>query len=103
MINSLFDKSTMKKFDTLAKKQAELDDKKSDLVKKTMVEMDPETLVNIIETVKKCGHPNEKNLSKEIGDKYSSGETLDFDDLMNLDNLYKSNFKKFSNKDVDDE
>lgn len=34
MIDSLFDKGTMKKFDDLAYKQAKLDDKKNVLVKK---------------------------------------------------------------------
>ena len=35
--------------------------------------------------------------------KYFSGEELEFNDLMNLDSLYKSNFEKFSKKDDDDE
>ncbi len=103
MINSLFDKGTMKRFDDLAKKQAKLNNKKSDLVKKTMENMDSETLVNVLDIVNKYGHPNEKKLSKEIENKYSSGERLSFDDLMNLDSLYKSNFEKFSNKDAENE
>ena len=103
MINSLFDKGTMKKFDALAQKQAKLNNEKSDLVKKTMEKMDPETLINVLDIVKKYGHPNEKKRSKEIESKYFSGESLDFDDLMNLDSLYKSNFEKFSDKDVENE
>lgn len=103
MINSLFDKGTMKKFDALAKKQAKLNSEKSDLVKKTMEKMDSETFINVLNIVNEHGHPNEKKLSKEIENKYSSGERLDFDDLMNLDSLYKSNFENFSNKDVENE
>jgi len=53
--------------------------------------------------VKKYGHPSEKKLSEEIEKKYFSGEELEFNDLMNLDSLYKSNFEKFSKKDDDDE
>lgn len=103
MIDSLFDKGTMKKFDDLAKKQAELNIKKSDLVKKTMLKIDTETVKDVIGVVKKYGHPDEKILSEEIGSKYFSGNRLDFDDLMNLDNLYKSNFERFSKKDADNE
>lgn len=103
MIDSLFDKGRMKKFDDLAKKQAKLDDKKHDLVKQTMEKIDSETLAKVLEIVKRYGHPSEKKLSEEIEKKYFSGEELEFDDLMNLDSLYKSNFEKFSKKDVDNE
>ena len=68
-----------------------------------MGNMDSETLVNVFDIVKRYGHPNEKRMSKGLEDKYSSGEGMDFDDLMNLDSLYKSNFEKFSIKDVDNE
>ena len=51
MINSLFDKGTMKKFDALAKKQAKLEDKKKNLVKKSMETMNSETLVDVLEIV----------------------------------------------------
>ena len=103
MVNSLFDKGTMKKFDALAKKQAKLEDKKKNLVKKSMETMNPETLVDVLKIVKKYGHPREKKRSEEIEKKYFSGEELGFNDLMNLDSLYKSNFEKFSKKDDDDE
>ena len=46
MIDSLFDKSTMKKFDDLASKQAKLDGNKKELVKKTMEKIDSDTLTN---------------------------------------------------------
>ena len=103
MVKSLFDKGTMKKFDALAKKQAKLEDKKKNLVKKSMETMNSETLVDVLGIVKKYGHPSEKQLSEEIEKKYFSGEELEFNDLMNLDSLYKSNFEKFSKKDDDDE
>lgn len=48
MVNSLFDKGTMKKFDALAKKQAKLEDKKKNLVKKSMETMNSETLVDVL-------------------------------------------------------
>lgn len=103
MIDSLFDKRTMKKFDGLANKQAKLNEKKKNLMKETMEKMDPETLVNVFEIVKKYGHPSERKLSEEIEKRYFSGEELGFNDLMNLDSLYKSNFEKFSKKDDNDE
>lgn len=103
MIDSLFDKGTMKKFDDLARRQAKLDNKKDNLVKNTMENTSSETLINVLDVVKKYGHPNEKKLSEEIENKYLSGDNLEFDDLMNLDSLYKSNFEKFSKKDAYDE
>lgn len=103
MIDSLFDKGTLKKFDEIAKRQAKLDDKKSNLSKQAMKKLDSETVVKVMEVVKKYGHPNEKQLTLEIENKYFSGQELQFDDLMNLDNLYKSNFEKFSKRDADNE
>lgn len=101
MIDSLFDKSTIKKFDSLASQQAKLDEKKQDLVKEIMRKLDPETVKNILSTVKGGGHPNEQKRSEEIEEKYISGEELEFNDLMDLHNLYKSNYKKFIEKGVD--
>ena len=103
MIDSLFDKGTIKKFDEIAKKQAKLNEQKNNLVKQTMGKMDSETLVNVMEVVKKYGHPSEKKLTQEIEEKYFSGKELQFDDLMNLDSLYKSNFEKFSKRDANNE
>ena len=88
MIDSLFDKGTMKKFDDLAYKQAKLDDKKNVLVKKTMEKMDSETLVKVLNVVKKYGHPKEKIISQKIEEKYFTGEGLEINDLINLDSLY---------------
>lgn len=98
MINTLFDKREMKKFDDLAAKQAKLDGQKRKLVKKFMENTDSETMENVFEVVKEYGHPNEKMLSEEMENRYMSGEELDFDDLIKLDSLYKSNFEKFSKK-----
>ena len=103
MIDSLFDKPTMKKYNALAQKQAKLNAQKNDLAKKSMEKLDPETLEKVLEIVKKYGHPNEIRITEKIEKRYFSGEELEFDDLLNLDSLYKSNFKKFSNKDVSNE
>ena len=65
MVKSLFDKGTMKKFDALAKKQAKLEDKKKNLVKKSMETMNSETLVDVLGIVKKYGHPSEKSYLKK--------------------------------------
>ena len=53
--------------------------------------------------MKKYGHPKEKIISQKIEEKYFAGEGLEFNDLINLDSLYKSNYQKFSKKDVTDE
>ena len=103
MINSLFDKRTMKRFDDLANKEAKLNNKKKNLVKETMEKIDAVTLVNVFKIVKKNGHPSEQKRSEEIEQKYVSGEELSFNDLMNLNSLYKSNYEKFSKKDDSNE
>ena len=103
MINSLFDKRTMKRFDDLANKEAKLNNKKKNLVKETMEKIDAVTLVNVFKIVKKNGHPSEQKRSEEIEQKYVSCEELSFNDLMNLDSLYKSNYEKFSKKDDSNE
>ena len=61
MVKSLFDKGTMKKFDALAKKQAKLEDKKKNLVKKSMETMNSETLVDVLGIVKNMAPPLEKS------------------------------------------
>lgn len=103
MMDSLFEKGEMKRFDSLATKQAKLDEEKRILVKRTMEKMDSDTLLKVFDLVKKSGHPNEKDLSEKIEKKYNSGEALEFNDLINLDNLYKSNYQKFLKKDVKNE
>ena len=55
MIDSLFDKGTMKKFDDLAKKQAKLEEKKKNIAKNSMKKMNSETVINVIKVVKEYG------------------------------------------------
>ena len=103
MVDSLFDKSATKKFDDLAKRQAQLNGKKGNLAKETMEKLEVETLVNAFEIIDKFGHPNQKKTSKILKNKYDAGNELDFDDLMSLNIMYKSNIVKALNKDVDNE
>lgn len=103
MIDSLFDKKTAKKFDDLAAKQAKIDDKKQSLADEFMDKTDSETIKHVLEIVKTHGHPSEKNLSEKIEKKYFSGKTLEFNDLLALDKLYKSNLGNFSKGDEPDE
>ena len=102
MINSLFDKRTMKRFDDLANKEAKLNNKKKNLVKETMEKIDAVTLVNVFKIVKKNGHPSEQKRSEEIEQKYVSGEELSFNDLMNtMYILRKKNINYIEKKLVD--
>lgn len=103
MINSLFDKKTQKIFDELARQQAVIDEKKRKLASKSCKELDSETIQTVLKLVKENGHPNEKNLAKTIEEKYMAGIELEFDDFMDLDNLYKSNYKFLTNKGANDE
>ena len=88
---------------SLKMENAKLNNKKKNLVKETMEKIDAVTLVNVFKIVKKNGHPSEQKRSEEIEQKYVSGEELSFNDLMNLDSLYKSNYEKFSKKDDSNE
>lgn len=103
MIDSLFDKKTQKIFNELARKQAAIDEKKRKLAQKSSKELDSKTIQAVIKLVKENGHPNEKNRAEIIEKKYMSGIELEFDDFMDLDDLYKSNYKSFTNKDANDE
>lgn len=97
MVECLFDKSLDKRYDSLAKKQAALDERKRKLVGQTMEKIDAKTINEVIEVVMMFGHPYEKDKAEQIKGKYDSNY-LEFDDLMTLRDLYKSNYQNFSNK-----
>lgn len=103
MINSLLDDKMSKKFDSLASKQAKLDTKKRDAVKSFMETTNRQTIKEVFDTVRQNGHPNELKLSEIIEEKYSKGEELEFEDVMALNDLYKSNYEAFANKDIENE
>ena len=93
MINSLFDRKTAKAFGTIARKKAELHQKELEAAKKFMCDTSSETIIEILDLVDKKGHPEEVRLSQELRNKYQSDSGLEFDDIMRLDMLYKSNYK----------
>lgn len=66
-----------------------------------MEKIDSETLYDVLNIANIYGHPNEQKMSEEIKKRYLSAEDLEFNDLVNLDSLYKSNYEKFQKK-VDD-
>lgn len=113
----LFDKKDRKKLDKLSLEQAKLnnkqvklnnkqislDNKKEVFAEIIMNSMDRKTLQNVFEIVEKHGHPKEKSISEDIRKKYDSGKNLSFDDWGNINTLYKSNYKNFANKDVNNE
>lgn len=102
MLDSLFDKKQAKLFDTIAKKKAKLHTKELSAVEDFMSSNSMETIVKVLDIVDANGHPNEKTLSHELRNKYTN-HTLEFDDIMTLETLYKSNYKYFKNKDENDE
>lgn len=98
VLNSLFDKKTAKRFDTIAAKKAKLGKKEEAAVNDFMTKNSKETIVEILDIVDKNGHPKERYSSHELRKKYSQGK-LAFDDIILLDTLYKSNYKFFKDKD----
>lgn len=103
MLNSLFDNKTAKKFDTIAKKKARVHDEEVAAAKEFMRNISRETVYNVLDTTDRSGHPDEQSLSLALRNKYDSGQGLEFDDIMTLDALYKSNYKQCNNKDGYDE
>lgn len=101
MIDSLFDKKTAKTFNAIAKQKAKLHEKEIDATQKFMRDTRPETITKILDLVEQKGHPDEVKLSQEIRNKYQGDCTFEFDDIMRLDSLYKSNYKYFSDNKGD--
>lgn len=91
-----------KRFDTIAKEKAALYKKETAAVEEFMRKNSAKSITQIFEEVEKNGHPKERALSIELKGKYTRGE-FEFDDVMTLNSLYKSNYQLFINKDEHDE
>lgn len=98
MIDSLFDKKTAKKFDSVAHRKGKITTQESKLVNEFMRSTSSETITSVFDIVEKFGHPEERKLSYDLRKKYAQGERLEFDDIMTLQSLYKSNFPNYTNK-----
>lgn len=94
MIDSLIEEGMMKKCDVLIKKQVKLDDKKREIADKISRKTPPEIVLNILDVSKQKGYIIEQNEAKRIEEKVSSGNELDFDDWIIINNLYKSNINR---------
>ena len=98
MIDSLLDKKLSKKFDTLAEKKASVQKEEDRLCKQFLAQTTRETIVAVLNIVQEFGHPNEQALSQKLKNKYEN-ETLSFDDILTLNELYKANYRNMSNKE----
>lgn len=98
MISSLLDKKTAKLFDKIAKEKALLHQKEEEAVTAFMCTYSKETIYKVLNIVDDNGHPTEKRLAGDLRNKYNTGN-LEFDDIITLDMLYKSNYRFFGNKD----
>lgn len=100
MIDSLFDRKTAKEFDSISKKKAELTKKEKEAVNHFLCSTSSETIYQVLDLIGQNGHPNEIQRSQQIKNKYESERGLEFDDIVTLDMLYKSNYKnRVQNKD----
>lgn len=97
MIDSLFDKKLSKKFDTLAGKKANIQKEEDALCKQFLAEISSETIVYVLDTIQATGHPKQRKKSEMLRNKYEEDD-LSFDDIMELNELYKSNCRNMSNK-----
>ena len=98
LLYSLFNKKQAKKFDAIAKEKAKLHMKEVTATEDFMSSNSTETIIEVLDIVDANGHPKEKELSHELRNKYTNNE-LEFDDIMTLEALSKSNYKFFKNKD----
>lgn len=97
MVDSLLDKKLSKKFDTLAEKKANIQKEEDALCKQFLAEISSETIVYVLDTVQTSGHPKQRKVSEMLRNKYEEDE-LSFDDIMKLNELYKSNCRNMNNK-----
>lgn len=98
MIDSLFDKKTAKKFDTIATGRAKQEREEQEFVDNFMRTTNSDTITSVLDIVDAFGHPEEKKLSHEFREKYDQGQHLCFDDIMTLESLFKSNYQNYTNK-----
>lgn len=81
MIDSLFDKKTAKKFESIASKKARLATEESKFVNEFMRSTSSDTITSVLDVVDKAGHPEEQKLSHDFRRKYIQGQQLDFNDI----------------------
>ena len=99
LIDSLLDRKTNKEFKDICAKMAVVQNKKAAFEKKFLQKTSKETINEVLDIIAGFGHPEEVNKSTEIREKYQSGERLDFEDIVSLVSLYKSNYSKCDNKE----
>ncbi len=98
MIDSLFDKKTAKEFNAIAREKAKVSDKERKAVKDFLRNTDSKTIIDVMQNIKAHGHPGEIELTKKLQEHYEK-DILSFDDIMSLNELFKSNCKHYVNKD----
>ena len=98
MLDSLFDNKSAKRFDKIAKEKAKIHEKELEAAKDFMRVTSRDTIQNVFDMTEKSGHPEEIELSHQIREKYNGGQNLEFDDIMTLEALYKSNYRVYYNK-----
>ena len=97
MVDSLLSKKLSKKFDTLAKKKAHFQEKEENLCKAFLAETSPETIYCVLDMLRNSAHPTHQDTAEKLRNKYEN-ETLSFDDIMTLKELYKMNCRNIINK-----
>ena len=102
MIDSLFDKKTAKEFNAIAREKAKVSEKEIKAVKGFLCNTDSKTIVDVFQNIKKYGHPGERKTTTKIQENYEKN-TLSFDDIMTLNELFKSNCKHYINKEEKNE
>ena len=88
MVDSLLGKKLSKQFDTLAKKKAIMQEKEDNLCKAFLADTSSETIFFVLDRLLDSADPNHQALAEKLRNKYET-DTLSFDDIMSLRELYK--------------
>ncbi len=103
MKDVLLEGNLLKKIQKISNQKAKLEKKEAEAVGDFLAEIDPADLEKIFKIIEENGHPNEKNECQTLKDKYQKGLLFNVDDLIKLDNLYKTNAKNFSKESPSNE
>ena len=98
----MFDKKLLKKFDSIAKEKAKIQEKENSACQEFMKATSPETICNVFDIIDKFGHPIEQEQAKHLKNKYESKDEWSFEEIITLDALYKSSFNHMNKGDCDE-
>lgn len=102
MANTLIPGRLESQFEALARKKSRITQQENKLVEKFDACTDPEIIKEALESIIEFGQPKQINQAKCLKERYEMGNFL-FDDVWELNKLYRTVGKCLSNKENEDE